>query len=604
MFLLSGDAIVNESMLTGESVPVSKIPVADDVLAGWQDATEVGGDASKAFLYSGTKVVRIRGALGGGDDAPACALVVRTGFTTTKGALVRSMLFPKPMGFKFYRDSIRFIGVLTGIAGLGFLASAAQFVRLGVPAHIIALRALDLVTVVVPPALPATLSIGTSFALARLRAAGVFCIAPSRVNVAGKVNVVCFDKTGTLTEDGLDVLGVRTHAPGGRFGELVGDARDLPAEPSGERARFLHALATCHSLKMIDGEALGDPLDAKMFEFTRWALEEGALAGTGVIKDRGGGARPAALVQTVVRPPGGGAFRVADALRGGERRAHFLELGVIRTFEFASALRRMSVVVKRLKSSSMEVYVKGAPEVMAEICERESCECAGCAEEAGANGRSPAGLRRHVVVLHPARLSCHCHRRQERRGAVVAQSAEDEAVSRTPQDHEPTLTLHSEQAESGLRFLGLIIFENKLKPGTAPAIQALRAAHLPCRMITGDNPLTAVSVARECGLVSQAAHVFAPAFVRGNASMPTAQLAWTSMDYPAWTLDEYSLRPRPAPPHVVVEEDEEEVHDYALVLTGDVFRWMVTYAAPETLQRVWATHVTAEHGADTRGRCS
>lgn len=72
-----------------------------------------------------------------------------------------------------------------------------------------------------------------------------------------------------------------------------------------------------------------------------------------------------------------------------------------------------------------------------------------------------------------------------------------------------------EQAESGLRFLGLIIFENKLKRGTTPAIQALRSAHLACRMITGDNPLTAVSVARECSLINQAAHVFSPMFVRG-----------------------------------------------------------------------------------------
>jgi cation-transporting ATPase 13A3/4/5 len=30
-----------------------------------------------------------------------------------------------------------------------------------------------------------------------------------RVNVGGKLDVVCFDKTGTLTEDGLDVLGAR-----------------------------------------------------------------------------------------------------------------------------------------------------------------------------------------------------------------------------------------------------------------------------------------------------------------------------------------------------------------------------------------------------------
>jgi cation-transporting ATPase 13A2 len=50
-----------------------------------------------------------------------------------------------------------------------------------------------------------------------------------------------------------------------------------------------------------------------------------------------------------------------------------LELGVIRTFEFVASLRRMSVIVKRLKSNAMEVYVKGAPEVMEEICEKDSC---------------------------------------------------------------------------------------------------------------------------------------------------------------------------------------------------------------------------------------
>jgi cation-transporting ATPase 13A3/4/5 len=85
---------------------------------------------------------------------------------------------------------------------------------------------------------------------------------------------------------------------------------------------------------------------------------------------------------------------------------------------------------------------------------------------------------------------------------------------------------YSEQAESGLRFLGLVIFENKLKPGTGPVIQALRAAHLACRMITGDNPLTAVSVARECGLVAQAAYIFSPTFIRGLAyhSLPASNI--------------------------------------------------------------------------------
>jgi magnesium-transporting ATPase (P-type) len=74
----------------------------------------------------------------------------------------------------------------------------------------IVVRALDLVTIVVPPALPATLTIGTSFALSRLRKKNIFCISPNRVSVSGTVDVMCFDKTGTLTEEGLDVLGARS----------------------------------------------------------------------------------------------------------------------------------------------------------------------------------------------------------------------------------------------------------------------------------------------------------------------------------------------------------------------------------------------------------
>ena len=81
MFLLSGDAIVNESMLTGESVPVSKIPIRNEDLGRWKDSIDVVGDMAKSFLYSGTRVVRIRGGLApdGRPSAPALGLVVRTG---------------------------------------------------------------------------------------------------------------------------------------------------------------------------------------------------------------------------------------------------------------------------------------------------------------------------------------------------------------------------------------------------------------------------------------------------------------------------------------------------------------------------------------------
>lgn len=33
-------------------------------------------------------------------------------------------------------------------------------------------------------------------------------------------------------------------------------------------------MATCHSLRVVDGELMGDPLDVKMFQFTGWSYQE------------------------------------------------------------------------------------------------------------------------------------------------------------------------------------------------------------------------------------------------------------------------------------------------------------------------------------------
>jgi len=69
-------------------------------------------------------------------------------------------------------------------------------------------RALDIITIVVPPALPAAMTVGTVYAQNRLKKKQIYCISPPRINISGKLKLVCFDKTGTLTEDGLDLWGV------------------------------------------------------------------------------------------------------------------------------------------------------------------------------------------------------------------------------------------------------------------------------------------------------------------------------------------------------------------------------------------------------------
>lgn len=66
-------------------------------------------------------------------------------------------------------------------------------------------RVLDIVTIVVPPALPAAMTVGTLNAQSRLKNKQIFCISPQRINFCGKLKVICFDKTGTLTEEGLNL---------------------------------------------------------------------------------------------------------------------------------------------------------------------------------------------------------------------------------------------------------------------------------------------------------------------------------------------------------------------------------------------------------------
>jgi cation-transporting ATPase 13A2 len=295
------------------------VPASDESLRELNlAASSVAPELAKHFLFCGTKIIRARRPQDDNDgEAVGLAMAVRTGFNTTKGALVRSMLFPKPSGFKFYRDSFRYIAVMGGIAMLGFVASFINFVHLKLAWHLIIVRALDLITIVVPPALPATLTIGTNFALNRLKAKQIFCISPQRVNVGGKLDVMCFDKTGTLTEDGLDVLGIRVvQQPAKRFSDILPDAQSLLPGASYERdptvdynihKATLYTMATCHSLRVVDGELMGDPLDLKMFDFTDWTFEEGQQKSGDVEDEEAGGLSP-----SIARPPVGMEYDLDD----------------------------------------------------------------------------------------------------------------------------------------------------------------------------------------------------------------------------------------------------------------------------------------------------
>lgn len=59
-------------------------------------------------------------------------LLVLAGFCTAKGALVRSILYPKPLNFRLYRDATRFLLCLVGVAAVGMVYAVCVFVLKGV----------------------------------------------------------------------------------------------------------------------------------------------------------------------------------------------------------------------------------------------------------------------------------------------------------------------------------------------------------------------------------------------------------------------------------------------------------------------------------------
>merc|ERR1711892_1276081 len=148
-----------------------------------------------------------------------------------------------------------------------------------------------------------------------------------------------------------------------------------------------------------------------------------------------------------------------------------LEIGISRQFPFTSSLARMSVIVRALGGSHFTVYCKGAPEKMEELCEE---------------GTLPVDFNTKLqeLTLGGCRVIALAYKDLDQRMNWVG-------IQKMGRD----------EVESGLTFLGFLVMQNTLKPETSPIISDLRAAALRCLMVTGDNLLTALSVARDCGMV-------------------------------------------------------------------------------------------------------
>merc|ERR1719282_363685 len=352
--LLEGQAIVDESMLTGESVPVTKTSLPKQPPKTLYNPK----DHEQHTLKCGTEVIQTRKK----PDQKVKAIVIRTGYNTTKGDLVRSILYPPPVDFKFEKDSYKFIGLLTGIALIGMIYTLVKMWIAEETLHDIIFEVFDLITIVVPPALPAAMTLGIVLANQRLIPANIFCISPRTINVAGAVDCTCFDKTGTITEDGMDMWGAVASLRG-MSRMVVDSAKTVGWHPPehdvsnlSNDSLLLLGMATCHELNIIGGEMRGDPLDEKMFSSTRWSLElEGEEQSQG---DQ--------LSMPYIKSPQDGSDSTIQAAPQ-------------KLFQFSSDVQRMSVITRVVEERDegftapvTMVFCKGGPEMIQRLCKPET----------------------------------------------------------------------------------------------------------------------------------------------------------------------------------------------------------------------------------------
>lgn len=564
MVLLSGQATVNEAMLTGEATPIVKSPYASTPPASPQTLTkpfDPEADAPQSALWAGTTVVQVTPPPTG--ERTVRALVLRTGFATRKGALLRAMLYPKPSDFAFMSDSIKFLAILLCVAIAGFIIVVFQMRAVGVDNIVVYLtQAGDLLTVVIPPALPISMTIGTSFAISRLKSRKIMNLNPDRINVAGKVRFVAFDKTGTLTEDGLDMVGV---APAAAI------AADYIWPSTSICPEVVDVLATAHALTLMkppvpethsspagssrpsavssdseggeqaanpDRPLVGDPLDVTMFGSTRYVVCSGSATLHGETwADEVFAALAPGTPGSIVCPQAGSSGR---------------SWLIARRLDFNPQLARMSVVAVA-PDNSVWVHTKGAPERVLETCDPVSIP-----EDTATvlEGYTRQGYR--VLALAARHLSPT--------DMTLSQAC---AVSTSRSDLERNFT-----------FVGLLLLHNKIKDDSPDVIAELRAASLRTAMVTGDYPLTAAYVATACSIMAAARPVYL------SIADKTGAVAWKCIAGPKDMIGSLRSTDEVLPINGSLSDDDAvetglDASTPELVVTGTTWSFLYDAAFPD-----------------------
>jgi Ca2+-transporting ATPase len=233
-FVLVSQALkLNESLLTGESVPVGKIE--------WNGKDELGqaGGDDTAFVYSGTLVVQ-----GGGSFK-----VQATGASTAMGRIGTSLTHTVRPPSSLQQETRRVVRAVAlaslalsvGIAAIWWFRE--QDILRGI------LMGLTFAMSTIPEEFPVVLTVFMALGAWRISKQKVLTRQMNAIEALGSASFLCVDKTGTLTENRMSIASVWSESYGS---SKMGETDTPPAEDLATIVRIA-ALASDH--------AGSDPMD-------------------------------------------------------------------------------------------------------------------------------------------------------------------------------------------------------------------------------------------------------------------------------------------------------------------------------------------------------
>ncbi len=228
------DLTIDESALTGESLPVSKVNELSQEIEISEAEETLTDNLTENLAFMETDVVSGRGK----------GVVVEVGMHTAIGRIAE--MIQEEDAKTPLQEKISTLGKTLGLIAV-VVCTLVFFLQLfkGVPLVETFLTAVSLAVAAVPEGLPAILTLTLALGMQRMAKSNAVVRKLLAVETLGSCTIICTDKTGTLTKNKMTVTESRVTAP----------------------ERGFEIAALCNNAHISNGKVLGDPTDGALLIF-------------------------------------------------------------------------------------------------------------------------------------------------------------------------------------------------------------------------------------------------------------------------------------------------------------------------------------------------